>query len=156
VADGKVRLRTFKTRLGHTLQFVEEDKGAAKQGVYLDTVKGHKLYLNDSDQFIETKTADGHQIRLDDKNKKILIKTSSGQQIEMADNAKSIKISGGNTIELAANTKITLKVGSASIELTSTDVNIKGVNVKSNATATAEFKATAGPVTIKGLTVGIN
>ncbi|NJN20021.1 MAG: VgrG-related protein [Leptolyngbya sp. RL_3_1] len=156
VADGKVRLRTFKTRLGHTLQFVEEDKGAAKQGVYLDTVKGHKLYLNDSDQFIETKTADGHQIRLDDKNKKVLIKTSGGQQIEMADNAKSIKISGGNTIELSANTKITLKVGAANIELTTTDVNIKGINVKSNATATAEFKAAAGPVTIKGLTVGIN
>ena len=156
VAHGKVRLRTFKTRLGHTLQFVEEDKGATKQGVYLDTVKGHHLYFNDKDEIIEAKTAGGHQIQLNDQNKKVLIKTSGGQQIEMADISKSIKISGGNTIELAANTKITLKVGAASIELTTTDVDIKGVNVKSNATATAQLQASAGPVTIKGLTVGIN
>jgi uncharacterized protein involved in type VI secretion and phage assembly len=155
VVDGKVRLRTFKTRLGHTLQFVDEDKGSTKKGVYLDTVKGHYLYFNDSDQFIETRTASGHQIRLDDQNKQVLVKTSGGQKIEINDSAKSIKISGGNTIELSANTKISLTVGSASIELTTTDVNIKGINVKSDAAATAEFKG-GGPVTIKGLTVGIN
>ncbi len=156
VKDGKVRLRTFKTRLGHTLQFVEEDNGSSKQGVYLDTVKGHHLYFNDKDEIIETKTAGGHQIQLDDTNKKILVKSSGGQQIEISDSAKSIKISGGNTIELSANTKISLEVGSASIEMTSTGVTIKGATVKAEATGIAELKSSAGAVTIKGLTVGIN
>ncbi|MFN4795886.1 MAG: VgrG-related protein, partial [Pseudanabaena sp.] len=43
VVGGKVRLRTFKTRVGHQLQFVEEDKGAVKKGVYLNTIDGHNL-----------------------------------------------------------------------------------------------------------------
>jgi len=82
VMDGKVRLRTFKTSTGHTLQFVEEDKGASRKGVYLDTVYGHHLHLNDTDQFIELKTKDGHQIRLDDKNKRIQINSTGTIEIK--------------------------------------------------------------------------
>jgi uncharacterized protein involved in type VI secretion and phage assembly len=49
IQDGKVRLRTFKTRTGHKLQFVEEDKGSSQAGVYIETQGGHKLFINDSD-----------------------------------------------------------------------------------------------------------
>ena len=43
VANGKVRLRTFKTRVGHKIQFVEEDKGISKKGAYIETAEGHKI-----------------------------------------------------------------------------------------------------------------
>jgi uncharacterized protein involved in type VI secretion and phage assembly len=52
VQDGKVRLRTFKTRTGHQIQFVEEDKGGRKAGVYIETKGGHKVQLTDSDKSI--------------------------------------------------------------------------------------------------------
>jgi phage protein D len=52
VQNGKVRLRTFKTRTGHQIQFVEEDKGDRKAGVYIETKGGHQVQLTDSDKSI--------------------------------------------------------------------------------------------------------
>ncbi len=52
VEDGKVRLRTFRTRTGHQIQFVEEDKGGRQAGVYIETKGGHQIQLTDSDQTI--------------------------------------------------------------------------------------------------------
>lgn len=67
IQGGKVRLRTFKTRTGHTLQFVEEDKGGSKAGVRVQTAGGHKLHLNDSDGFVEIETSGGHHIKMKDR-----------------------------------------------------------------------------------------
>lgn len=49
IQDGKVRLRTIRTRTGHQIQFVEEDKSSSQTGVYIETKGGHKVFLNDSD-----------------------------------------------------------------------------------------------------------
>ena len=57
VQDGKVRLRTIKTRTGHQIQFVEEDQGSRKAGVYIETKGGHQVYLNDSDRSISISSA---------------------------------------------------------------------------------------------------
>jgi phage protein D len=81
VVSSKVRLRTLKTRTGHELQFVEEDKDASKKGVYLQTVYGHKLQLNDSEQSTQLTTKEGHSLVLDDKNKKVELKTSGGHKV---------------------------------------------------------------------------
>lgn len=114
VVGGKVRLRTFKTRTGHKLQFVEEDKGTSKKGVYIDTVYGHHVHLNDTDRFIEIKTQEGHYIRLDDRNKKIEIKTSPIGEIN-----------------IKAGTRMTLDA--PQIDITGTAlVNIKGGVIKLN------------------------
>ncbi len=75
VVSGNVRLRTFKTRTGHQLQFVEEDKGNSQKGVHIDTAYGHQVQLNDSEQFAEIKTKLGHYVRLDDRQQQIEIKT---------------------------------------------------------------------------------
>ncbi|MDV3348212.1 type IV secretion protein Rhs [Leptolyngbyaceae cyanobacterium CCMR0082] len=160
IANGKVRLRTLKTRLGHTLQFVEEDKGDSKKGVYLTTVDKHQLHFNDTDKYIDLKTKDGHELKFDDKNKKIELKTKNGHQISMDDNGKKVDIistgslnaksgtSGnsekininGGEITLTGATKITLKVGGSKIVVSSTGVDISGtqVNIKANATAKME------------------
>lgn len=78
VADGKVRLRTFKTRVGHKIQFVEEDKGSSKKGAYIETAEGHKLRINDSEKFVEIETSGGHKIRLDDRDRTININSKGG------------------------------------------------------------------------------
>jgi phage protein D len=83
VKNGKVRLRTFKTRVGHEMQFVDENGSKRNRGIYL-------------------KTADGHKFEMDDKEKRILIKTAGGLKIEMNDNQKAIiiKVPGGGDIRL--------------------------------------------------------
>ena len=125
VVGGKVRLRTFKTRTGHKLQFVEEDKGSSKKGVYVDTVAGHHVYMNDTEKFAEVKTNGGHQVRLDDQNKKILIETTSGNKCEMSDNGNKISVESKGTIEITAPQQITIKVGGSSIEITPASISIK-------------------------------
>lgn len=57
VQDGKVRLRTIKTRTGHQIQFVEEEHSGHKKGVYIETNGGHQVYLNDSDSSISISSA---------------------------------------------------------------------------------------------------
>lgn len=125
VVGGKVRLRTVKTRTGHTLQFVEEDKGASKKGVYIDTVYGHHIHLNDTDKFAEIKTRDGHYVRLDDQSKKIEIKTSLGglATITMSSPTGEINIKAGTRLTLDA----------AQIDITATAlVNVRGAIIKLN------------------------
>lgn len=53
VKDGKVRLRTIKTRTGHQIQFVEEDQGSRKKGVYIETKGGHTIELLDGNSGID-------------------------------------------------------------------------------------------------------
>ncbi|MBD1897112.1 VgrG-related protein [Coleofasciculus sp. FACHB-129] len=117
--EGKVRLRTFKTRTGHKLQFVEEDKDTSKAGVYIETIGAHKCHMNDSEKFVEIKTTDGHYVRLDDQNKKIEIKTKGGHKILIDDLNKKLDITttGGqkllmndmtNTITMQAVQKVSI------------------------------------------------
>jgi phage protein D len=153
VVGGKVRLRTFKTRTGHILQFVEEDKGSSKKGVYLDTVYGHKFYCNDSDKKIELKTNANHQIVLDDLNKKISIQTTSGHVCKLEDPARKITMSSLGEIELTAPQKITLKVGGSTLEMTMATISLKtagntielgpaGININAAALATLKGAST--------------
>lgn len=145
VVKGKVRLRTFKTRTGHELQFVEEDKGSLKKGIYLDSKYGHKLYLNDSQQFIQIKTKKGHSILLDDKKKKIEIKTDKGKSSMTMTSTGNVDIKGVN-IKMTAKSKISLS----------------GANIDIKAKATANLKAklvnikASGPVTVKGKPIKLN
>jgi uncharacterized protein involved in type VI secretion and phage assembly len=109
VADGKVRLRTFQSRVGHKLQLVDEDKASSKKGAYLKTTGGHHLRLNDSDRCIEIETSGGHKIRLDDKNQCIEIKTSGGHEYTMSDRTASIRLKSTGSLSLQANTTLDLK-----------------------------------------------
>jgi phage protein D len=153
VVGGKVRLRTIKTRTGHMLQFVEEDKGASKKGIYLDTVYGHKFYCNDSDKKIELKTSANHQIILDDQNKKILVQTTSGHVCKLEDQARKITMSSLGEVEITAPQKITLKVGGSTLEMTMATISLKtagntielgpaGININAAALATLKGAST--------------
>jgi uncharacterized protein involved in type VI secretion and phage assembly len=163
VVDGKVRLRTFKTRLGHILQFVEEDKGDSKQGIYLTTKDKHYLKFNDTDQVVELKTTGGHTLTLDDKNKKIDFISTDDMNIKTGKSGSSKKLSiDAGEIAITGATKITLKVGSNSIELSSSGIKISGakIDIKANSMATIEGTKTdvkgSAMVQIQGGLVKIN
>lgn len=57
IKDGKVRLRTIKTRTGHMMQFVEEDGSNSKAGIDIKTNNSQRVNLNDSDECIDVKTS---------------------------------------------------------------------------------------------------
>ncbi|MBE8991334.1 VgrG-related protein [Nostoc sp. LEGE 12450] len=97
VASG-VRLRTIKTRVGHVLQFVEEDKGTSKTGIRVETKDGHKIYLNDSQSCIEIETKGGHKIKMDDMAKSVSVKSTGNMSLDAAGN-----------IDITANGVITVK-----------------------------------------------
>ncbi|RUT01475.1 type IV secretion protein Rhs [Dulcicalothrix desertica PCC 7102] len=94
VKNRKVRVRTIKTRTGHTIQFVEEDDKKSKAGIYIKTKGGHRIDINDSQKFIEIKTAGRHSIRMDDKprSKKIEIKTSGSNQVILNDTKSIVSV----------------------------------------------------------------
>lgn len=162
VADGKVRLRTFKTRVGHQLQFVEEDKGT-KKGVYLNTIGGHNLRLNDSDQFVELETKGKHKFRADDSSEVISL-TSAGDitvKTGTSGSSKDLTINAAN-ITLTATTNITLKVGSNKIVISNAGIVIEGTQVQVKGTASAKVEApminveASATNTIKGLMVNVD
>jgi phage protein D len=97
IQGGKVRLRTLKTRTGHILQFVEEDKGSSKAGVRLETTGGHKIYLNDSEACIEIETTGGHKITMDDLGKSISVNSTGNLSLKAQGNIE-IKANGTITI----------------------------------------------------------
>lgn len=148
VVGGKIRLRTFKTRVGHKLQFVEEDKGAIKKGVYLYTIGGHNLRMNDSQKFAELETTGGHKIRCDDTGKSITVETTGGHKIQCSDTSKAITVESTGQINIKAPQKISLTVGSNSIEITSTGITIKGGTISVQATTGAISLQAAGSLSM--------
>lgn len=105
VQDGKVRLRTVKTRTGHILQFVEEDKGSSKAGVYITTSGGHKVRINDSDRKVEIETNGGHTLTMDDNGMGSISMSSTG----------SISLDARTSIDIRANTSISINGNTISI-----------------------------------------
>lgn len=96
VKAGKVRLRTFKTRVGHTLQFIDEDKGSSKTGIRVETKAGHTIYLNDSQALVRIVTRSGHEIEMNDRSRSVSI-VSKG----------NLSIKANGNIDIKANGTIT-------------------------------------------------
>jgi phage protein D/phage baseplate assembly protein gpV len=110
VSDGKVRLRTFKTRTGHQLQFTEENKGSSKKGIQIKSVYGHQIHMNDSEQLIEITTPGGHSLKMDDKNHRLELKSATGHKLVLDDAAASVSLKSSGSLSIEANT--TMKIQS--------------------------------------------
>jgi phage protein D len=124
VVGSGVRLRISKTRLGHQVWFVDEDKGSDKKGYYIQTQGSHWIKLNDTDKYVEIETSGGHKIRLDDRGKKIEIKSSGGHSCSLNDMNKSISMSSTGSIKIDAATTIDISANAV--------VTIKGAMIKLN------------------------
>ena len=98
VSDGNVRLRTFKTRTGHTLQFIEEDKGGVETGVQIKTAAGHLIQMNDTQKTVEIVTNGGHKVSLNDMAQSIAISSTGALSFDSKGGVQ-IKSSGKITLE---------------------------------------------------------
>ncbi len=149
VVDGKVRLRTFKTRTGHLLQFVDEAKDAQKQGVYIKSVFGHEIQANDLDKSITIKTPNGYSLVLDEANKQIAVKTQGGHTIVLDDRQQQIQVKGGPNA-------ITLKTTSGEINIQAgAKIALSAPQIEISATASLDLKGGA-IVKVNGAAVKIN
>ena len=151
VQDGKVRLRTIKTRTGHVVQFVEEDGSGRKDGIYIETAGGYKISLNDSEMAIEIVTKGGQKIKLDDPSQTISM-MSPGRIEQLAGGEVSAKAavithlaSGAATVTAGAGIAITAGGALAITAGALTTINSIGV-----ITITAPAIALNGVVTING------
>ncbi|MBP0040978.1 MAG: VgrG-related protein [Roseofilum sp. SBFL] len=108
---GKVRLRTFKTPSGHTLQFVEEDQYASRDGIYLRSSAGHEIELNDSDRALEITTNGQNKIRFDDRNQRIEIQTRGGHRYILDDARHNVTLKSTGTTSLNSSRGVQVNPG---------------------------------------------
>ncbi|NEO88140.1 MAG: VgrG-related protein [Spirulina sp. SIO3F2] len=177
VANTGVRLRTFKTRLGHTVQFVEEDKDSSYQGIYLTTAGGAHAHFNDTadKKYIEIKTIDGHTLKFDDKeeqvklttkgghsalfddkNSKIEVSSSGGHSLKMDDSGKKISITSSGDIDISTASGKTMNLSAGTINATgTTGVNLKVSSNKLAISSSSVSLESSLSMTVKGLTTKI-
>jgi phage protein D len=80
VNSNGVRLRTLKTRVGHEIEFVEEDdrRDGKERGIYIKTADQFRVELNDSKQEILVTTPNGMKMQLSDATNNIYIEAGPG------------------------------------------------------------------------------
>jgi uncharacterized protein involved in type VI secretion and phage assembly len=153
--DGTVRLRTFKTRTGHQLQFVEEDKSAtSKAGTYLETSAGHQLKMNDTDRTLILNTPNRHTMTLDDQKQQIELKTPKGQHLNLKDGDRTVRLQGMGSIDITAPNRITLSVGTNRIELSTNGITIQSGSTVTIQAPTINLEGTSN-ANISGSTVSV-
>jgi phage protein D/phage baseplate assembly protein gpV len=153
IKNGKVRLRTIKTRTGHKIQFVEEDDLGSKAGIYIKTSGGHRIDINDSEEFIKIKTAGGHSIKMDDDllEQKIKISSSGFQSITLNDLTRQISIETlAGMVEVKA-TKISLDAF-ININLKAPTITLEGAVNILGALAVEGATNITGALAVEGMT----
>ena len=117
-SKGEVRLRTIKTRTGHTIQFVEEARGRSKAGIHITTAGKHELHFDDSDRFVEVTTKGGHKLHLDDLRGYVEVTTKGGHRVKMEDRSAppTISISSIGNLSLSARGELSLNASIVSLD----------------------------------------
>ena len=105
VENGRVHKRTFKTRVGHTLTFIDD---GSDEGVILETAGGHKLILSDDQQKVVLQTSGGHVLTLDDSGSEVSVESTANMTLKSNANL-TIEANGnlelkGQSFSLNANT----------------------------------------------------
>ncbi len=150
IQNGKVRLRTIKTRTGHTIQFVEEDAAGTQAGIYITTTGGHKVHLTDSEMAKGARitTSGGHKVHLiDTPDPSINIETAAKQHLTLNDVELLVDLQTAGRISAEAGININVTAPTITIEAEA-DVNITSPLVTIEAEADVNVAALA--ITIEG------
>ncbi len=126
VNRGKVRLRTLRTRTGHQMQFVEEDKGTSQAGLHLETASGAKVSLNDSTDTITVETKHGHRLTFSDSQGAITLRSRGGHEIALNDTMQVLSIRSTGSLSLQAATSVDIQALGL-VNLRGASVDIQGV-----------------------------
>jgi uncharacterized protein involved in type VI secretion and phage assembly len=159
IHNGKVRLRTIKTRTGHTIEFVEEDLGRGIEdkncaGVYIRTSGGHHVRMKDSPSAkgVTIKTSGGHHINLNDTpQKSIEIRTTRGQSLTFNDDTITVTLQTEGVINIQAAADVSIKAaGAVGIEAAG-DVNLAAAGAVSIEAVGDVNLAAAGAITMEAV-----
>ncbi|HMP41237.1 MAG TPA: phage baseplate assembly protein V, partial [Roseiflexaceae bacterium] len=152
VNDGKVNMRVFKTRIGHTITF-NDDTGSGKKLIEIKTADGMTITMGDGDKKIEVKSAK-HTITLDD-NGTGKVTVHSGGELELKGAQSVLKFNTGGMLELS-NSGGKLTIGPSGVNLeTNATMNIKGSQSTFEAMGMGTVKS-GGILTVQGTLVKIN
>lgn len=164
VASGKVRLRTFKTRVGHQLQFVEDDKDT-KKGVYLNTAGAMATgpVVPPASSVLSAGAgaappaapaaaiAGGHYLRMNDSDKFVELETAGNGVLKhkfRADDATKV-------ITLTSTGDITVKSGSTGlmnkISVSGGEIELTAMQKISLTVGTSKIEITQTGITIQTL-----
>ena len=123
--NGRVHKRTFKTRVGHMLTFIDD---GSDEGIVLETAGGHKLILSDDQQKVVLQTTGGHVLTLDDSGSEIKVESTANMTLKSSAN---LTIEANGTLELKGQT-FSLSAN-ATGEVKSTGIlNVRGSMVRIN------------------------
>lgn len=152
VVGGRVRLRTFKTRVGHQLQFVDEDKATSNTGVYIETKGRHKISVNDTKKFIEIETSGGQKILINDLTGTISIKAnatiSNTATASISSTASSISSTAGVTMSMNSLGAMSMTAGAAINMTAGGAITITTPGLLAITAGTMTLTSTLGPITM--------
>jgi phage protein D len=152
VVRGKVRLRTLKTRIGHQLQFVDEDKARSNTGIYIETKGRNKISINDTRKFIEIETSRRQKILINDIDGSITIRANTRidntATASITSRAGSIDTTAGSVMSMKSGGAMSMLAGAA-INMTATGaITITTPGLLSITAGTMTLTTTLGPITM--------
>ncbi|MBR4985471.1 MAG: hypothetical protein IKY83_07020 [Proteobacteria bacterium] len=141
---GENNFRFFRSRMGHTLAFVDKD---GEGGVSVRSAKSAELFIDDKDGSERIRLYDKDQqqwLEIDTANKKITLQTDTGDILIKA--KEKIRMECKN-FELEAEENVSFKAGKT--------LDIKCNKLTSKSDATTDITA-SGKMTLKGSTIDLN
>lgn len=159
VVSGRVRLRTLKTRVGHQLQFVDEDKATSNTGVYIETKNKHKISINDTRKFIEIETSAGQKILLNDLDGSISIKANTRIDntaiASISSKALTIDSTSGANMSMKSGAAMSMVAGAAINMTAGGAITITTPGLLSITAGTMALTSTLGPITMTTPITGV-
>lgn len=151
--EGKVTLRTLRTRAGHSIEFLE-DGTAGKGAIEIKTANGLFAKLNDNDKNIQIKSAK-HSITLDDQGMGA-VKIISGGTLELTGAGSKLAFQQGS-MELTGpgGAKLAFTPAGAELSALGNKVALTAAGAEVSGTAKLDLKAGA-MVNVQGALVKIN
>ena len=129
IQDNSIKI--LKTRSGHKIEF-NDNTQENESSILIASSKGFRIYLNESsnDSKIEVQTKKGHKLRLDDTNDQIELQTTVGNLLKIENAGMGniiLKTSNGNSIEMNANSKSTSITTTGKTTIKSTEMEIESL-----------------------------
>ncbi len=137
-SSGLGNMIRLETADRHYIELAEQEQ----QGIIAATKENRRLVLTDDEQRVFIQTVDGHIISVDDRNRHIAAQTQNRNQLILSDDDQRIiaQTAAGHRIEISdRNNKITVRDSSSSHKL---EIDIGGSKITLSTTGSMELNAT--------------
>lgn len=126
VKNGKVVKRVFRTRLGHTLTYIDPEGGGIPE-VTLISSRQNEISLNDdrTSPFVRLRTPGHTEVTISDgQSAGVLLRDQNGNELHIDSVGQTVKIRSLGRIEMNANAGITIDGGSGPVTVRGVMINL--------------------------------